>query len=36
MADASNEQAIRDLSHALLDRWNGGDASGNSASLRRG
>jgi uncharacterized protein (TIGR02246 family) len=28
MAGASNEQAIRDLYHALLDRWNSGDASG--------
>jgi uncharacterized protein (TIGR02246 family) len=28
MAGASNEQAIRELYHALLDRWNRGDANG--------
>jgi uncharacterized protein (TIGR02246 family) len=28
MAGASNEQAIRDLYHALLDRWNSSDANG--------
>jgi len=33
MAGTSNEQAIRDLYHALLDRWNSGDAEGMAALL---
>lgn len=33
MAGATNEQAIRDLYQALLDRWNAGDAAGMAALL---
>jgi uncharacterized protein (TIGR02246 family) len=33
MAGASTEQAIRELYHALIDRWNGGDANGMAALL---
>ena len=33
MAVVSNEQSIRDLYHALIDRWNNCDADGMAALL---